>query len=166
MKQPTLSMIVAMGENRMIGKNNQMPWHLPDDLKYFKAQTLNKPVVMGRKTFESIGARPLPQRPNLVISRNPDFKAEGVQVFGSVDAALAALQDYPEIIIMGGGQIYAQWIDQVDQLYITEVKASPEGDTFFPPIDQQAWLEVSRHTHPADERHAFAFDFVVYQRRD
>lgn len=162
----TLSMIVAMAQNRMIGKDNKMPWHLPDDLKYFKSKTLNKPVVMGRKTFESIGSKPLPNRPNLIISRNPNFKPDGAQVFNSVEAALACLKDYPEVMIMGGAQIYAQWIDRVDQLYITEVKASPEGDAFFPPIDHQAWYEDSREPHLADDRHAFAFDFVVYKRRE
>ena len=165
-KSQTLSMIVAMGQNRMVGKDNKMPWHLPDDLKYFKSKTLNKPVIMGRKTFESIGSKPLPNRPNLIISRNEAFQAEGAIVFNSVEAALAELADYAEVMIMGGAQIYAQWIDQVDQLYITEVKASPQGDVFFPAIDHQAWMEVSREPHPADERHAFAFDFVVYKRRN
>lgn len=162
---PILSMIVAMGENRMIGKDNKMPWHLPDDLKYFKAKTLNKPVIMGRKTFESIGSKPLPNRPNFIISRNDKFQAEGARVFNSVESVLAQLKDYPEVMIMGGAQIYAQWIDRVDQLYITEVKASPEGDAFFPVIDHQAWSEMSREPHLADDRHAFAFDFVVYKRR-
>ncbi|MBE0494671.1 MAG: dihydrofolate reductase [Thiomicrospira sp.] len=165
-KSQTLSMIVAMGQNRMIGKDNKMPWHLPDDLKYFKSKTLNKPVIMGRKTFESIGSKPLPNRPNLIISRNESFQAEGAKVFNSVEAALAELKECEEVMIMGGAQIYAQWLDRVDQLYITEVKASPEGDAFFPVIDHQAWYEVSREVHPADERHAFAFDFVVYKRRN
>jgi dihydrofolate reductase len=161
--KPTLMMIVAMAKNRMIGKDNQMPWHLPDDLKYFKAQTLNKPVIMGRKTFESIGSRPLPNRPNLVISRNPDFKHQGVSVFKSVEDAIASVSGYPEIVIMGGAQIYAQWINQVDRLLITEVNAAPEGDAFFPPIDNQAWLEISRQHHEADERHCYPFDFVEYR---
>ena len=162
--QSRLIMIVAMAKNRMIGKNNQMPWHLPDDLKYFKAQTLNKPVIMGRKTFESIGSRPLPNRPNLVISRNTEFSAKDVQVFNSVESAIASLADAPEIVIMGGAQIYAQWIDRVDRLLVTEVNATPDGDAFFPEIDHQAWLEVSRLPHPADERHAYAFDFVEFIR--
>ncbi|UQB42618.1 dihydrofolate reductase [Thiomicrospira microaerophila] len=163
--KPKLMMIVAMAKNRMIGLNNKMPWHLPDDLKYFKAQTLNKPVIMGRKTFESIGARPLPNRPNLVISRNAEFKAEGIEVFNSVEEAINSVADSPEVVIMGGAQIYAQWIDQVDRLLITEVDAEPQGDAFFPVVDQQAWLEVSRIAHAADERHAFSFDFVEYQRK-
>ncbi|AHF01820.1 diacylglycerol kinase [Thiomicrospira aerophila AL3] len=164
-KRPKLMMIVAMAKNRMIGKDNQMPWHLPDDLKYFKAQTLNKPVIMGRKTFESIGARPLPNRPNLVISRNPDFQAEGIQVFDSVELAIESVAEADEVVIMGGAQLYAQWLDKVDRLLITEVDAAPEGDAFFPVIDRQAWREVSRQHHPADARHPFAFDFVEYHKR-
>ncbi|WFE67849.1 dihydrofolate reductase [Thiomicrospira sp. R3] len=163
--KPTLMMIVAMAKNRMIGLNNKMPWHLPDDLKYFKAQTLNKPVIMGRKTFESIGARALPNRPNLVISRNPDFSAAGSVVFNSVEKAIESVSDAPEIVIMGGAQIYAQWVDKVDRLLITEVNAEPQGDAFFPQLDKQAWLEVSRKAHVADENHCYAFDFVEYQRR-
>lgn len=163
MKQPKLMMIVAMAKNRMIGKDNQMPWHLPDDLKYFKAQTLNKPVIMGRKTFESIGARPLPNRPNLVVSRNADFQADGIQVFDSVESAISAVRDADEVVIMGGAQIYAQWLEKVDRLLITEVDAAPQGDAFFPAIDHQAWCEVSRQHHPADAQHLFAFDFVEYQ---
>lgn len=165
MTRPKLSIIVAMAKNRMIGKDNKMPWHLPDDLKYFKAQTLNKPVIMGRKTFESLGSRPLPNRPNLVISRNLDYAAADVQVFASVEAALSSVNDQTEVMIIGGAQIYTQWIDRVDQLLITEVDASPQGDAFFPPIDHQAWLEVSRQHHAADEKHPYAFDFVCYQKR-
>lgn len=163
MKQPKLMMIVAMAKNRMIGKENQMPWHLPDDLKYFKAQTLNKPVIMGRKTFESLGARPLPNRPNLVVSRNKDFSAEGIQVFDSVESAIASVANADEVVIMGGAQIYTQWVDKVDRLLITEVDATPQGDAFFPEFDQQTWREVSRQHHPADAQHLFAFDFVEYQ---
>ncbi|AEG31092.1 dihydrofolate reductase [Thiomicrospira cyclica] len=162
-KQPKLMMIVAMAKNRMIGKDNQMPWHLPDDLKYFKAQTLNKPVIMGRKTFESLGARPLPNRPNLVVSRNKDFSAEGIQVFDSVESAISAVSDADEVVIMGGAQIYTQWVNKVDRLLITEVDATPQGDAFFPVIDPQAWREVSRQHHPADAQHKFTFDFVEYQ---
>jgi dihydrofolate reductase len=161
--KPKLMMIVAMAKNRMIGKDNQMPWHLPDDLKYFKAQTLNKPVIMGRKTFQSIGSRPLPNRPNLVISRNPEFQCEGIQVFHSVEQALDSVAEADEVVIMGGAQLYAQWLDKVDRLLITEVDAAPQGDAFFPVIDQQAWREVSRQHHPADAQHIFAFDFVEYQ---
>jgi dihydrofolate reductase len=163
MKQPKLMIIVAMAKNRMIGKDNQMPWHLPDDLKYFKAQTLNKPVIMGRKTFESLGSRPLPNRPNLVVSRNVEYKPEGVQVFDSVENAIASVANADEVVIMGGAQIYAQWVNKVDRLLITEVDAEPEGDAFFPEFDQQAWREVSRQHHPGDVQHEFAFDFVEYQ---
>lgn len=163
-----VSLIVAMGKNRMIGLNNQMPWHLPDDLKYFKAQTLNKPVLMGRKTFESIGSRPLPKRLNIVISRAPQFQAEGVQVYADLNQALQALQalkQYEEVMIMGGGQIYQQTLAEADRLYITEVDAAPQGDTFFPEFDAQQWQQTQREHHPADDRHAYAFDFVQYERK-
>lgn len=166
MNRPKLSMIVAMAKNHIIGKDNKMPWHLPDDLKYFKVQTLNKPVIMGRKTFESLGSRPLPNRPNLVISRNPNYLAFGAEVFSSVEAAIASQNDAVEIMLIGGAQIYTQWIDRVDQLLITEVDLNPEGDAFFPPIDYQAWREVSRQHHAVDEKHPYSFDFVCYQKRD
>lgn len=169
-------MIVAMAKNHMIGKDNQMPWHLPDDLKYFKAQTLNKPVIMGRKTFESLGSKPLPNRPNLVITRNAEFQAAGIEVFNSVEAAIESVKDQPEIVIMGGAQIYQQWIDKVDRLLITEVDVELDGDAYFPEFKRadsadtaatshnQAWLEVSRQHHPIDEKHQYAFDFVEYKK--
>lgn len=161
-----LMMIVAMAKNRMIGKDNQMPWHLPDDLKYFKAQTLNKPVIMGRKTFESLGSRPLPNRPNLVITRNVEFQAVGVEVFNSVESALESVKTFPEVVIMGGAQIYQQWIDKVDRLLITEVEVELDGDAYFPDFKagNQIWLEVSRKHHSIDEKHKYAFDFVEYKK--
>ena len=161
-----LSMIAAMTKNRVIGKDNDMPWHLPDDLQFFKKNTLGKPVIMGRKTFESIGCRPLPKRPNLVISRQTDLDYP-VPVFDSVDSALLALQDDnpQEVVIMGGGQLYAQMVDQVERLYLTLIDAEIEGDTYFPDWTQVGeWFEVSREHHPADERHAYAFDFVVLEK--
>lgn len=165
MSRPKLMMIVAMAKNHMIGKDNKMPWHLPDDLKYFKAQTLNKPVIMGRKTFESLGSRPLPKRPNLVVSRNASFQADGIKVFDSVETAINSVKDVNEVVIMGGAQIYAQWINQVDRLLITEVETELDGDAYFPVIDHQAWYEVSREHHPQDDKHTFAFDFVEYKKR-
>ncbi|BBP46545.1 dihydrofolate reductase [Thiosulfatimonas sediminis] len=161
-----LSMIAAMTRNRVIGKDNDMPWHLPDDLQFFKKNTLGKPVIMGRKTFESLGCRPLPKRPNLVISRQTDL-GYSVPVFASVEAALKDIkQDNPqEVVIMGGGQLYRQMVDQVDRLYLTLIDAEIDGDTYFPDWTQAGeWFEVSREHHPADERHAYAFDFVVLDR--
>jgi dihydrofolate reductase len=164
MSQPTISMIVAMAKNRMIGLGNKMPWHLPDDLRYFKAKTLNKPVVMGRKTFESIGAKPLPNRRNIIITRDKNFQSPGIELFYDLDTALAALHNEREIMIIGGAQIYQQMLDKAQKLYITEVAVELEGDAYFPQWNQQAWLEVKREAHSADERHRYAFDFVEYDR--
>ena len=161
-----ISMIAAMTKDRVIGKDNDMPWHLPDDLQFFKKNTLGKPVVMGRKTFESIGCRPLSGRPNFVISSQTDL-GYLVPVLSSVDEAIkAAKADNPqEIVIMGGGQLYAQMLPEAERLYLTLIDAQIDGDTHFPDWTKEGeWFEVSREHHPADERHAYAFDFVVLER--
>ncbi|MBN2646176.1 MAG: type 3 dihydrofolate reductase [Thiotrichales bacterium] len=161
-----LSMIAAMSQNRVIGKDNTMPWHLPDDLQWFKRQTIGKPVIMGRKTFESLGCRPLPNRQNMVISRQKELKYS-VPVFASVEQALTALKpDNPqEVVIIGGGQLYQQLLHQVDRLYLTLIHAEIEGDTYFPDWTQEGrWFEVAREHHPADARHTYAFDFVILER--
>jgi dihydrofolate reductase len=159
-----IAMIAAMANNRVIGLDSDMPWHLPDDLKFFKANTSGKPVIMGRKTFESIGSRPLPKRPNLVISRNAELSISGVQVFQSVEMALATLQDAEEVIIMGGGQIYQQMLPLADKLYLTMIDADLKGDTQFPDWTEFQWNEIERVSHPVDERHAYAFEFVTLVR--
>ena len=142
-----LSLIVAMANNRTIGLNNTLPWHLPGDLKYFKSITMGKPIVMGRKTFDSIG-RPLPNRLNIVITRNTNWSFSGVEVALSLDQAknIVSLMDesMSEIMVIGGSEIYNTAIDQADRLYITRVQASFEGDTFFPLFDEEIWHEVSR----------------------
>lgn len=161
-------MIAAVARNGVIGMTNEMPWRLPSDLKQFKALTIGKPVVMGRKTFESLG-RALPGRPNIVISRN-GYKAEGAEVVPTIEAALeqakalAADLGTEEVIVMGGGQIYAQAMDQADRLEITEVQADPEGDTHFPEIDTSQWREVARTKGDRSERDSAHFDFVTYRR--
>ncbi|GAB6070747.1 type 3 dihydrofolate reductase [Thiomicrorhabdus hydrogeniphila] len=159
-----IAMIAAMANNRVIGLDNDMPWHLPDDLKFFKSVTTGKPVIMGRKTFESIGSRPLPNRPNFVISRQAGFNAPGASVFSSVDDALAELSNAEEVIIMGGGQLYKEMLVKADTLYLTQIEANIDGDTFFPDWTQMQWKEVAREHHDADERHQYAFDFVTLQR--
>ena len=159
-----IAMIAAMAKNRVIGLENDMPWHLPDDLKFFKATTTGKPVIMGRKTFESIGSKPLPNRPNYVISRQADFHAEGAQVFGSIEEVLAQLSDADEVIIMGGGQLYSMMLAQADKLYLTLIDANIEGDTHFPDWTLLAWNELAREHHTKDERHAYEFDFVTLER--
>ncbi|MDG4811810.1 type 3 dihydrofolate reductase [Hydrogenovibrio sp. 3SP14C1] len=164
-KDMNLSLIAAMDKNRVIGADNDMPWHLPDDLKFFKANTLNKPVVMGRKTFESIGSRPLPNRRNLVITRNADYEAKGVEVFHSVEEALKTCSSDEEVIIMGGGQLYAQMMPFANKLYVTLVEADVEGDTIFPEWLAEEWQEISKERHDKDERHAYAFEFMTLIRK-
>ncbi|NPA71797.1 MAG: type 3 dihydrofolate reductase [Gammaproteobacteria bacterium] len=159
-----IAMIAAMSKDRVIGLDNDMPWHLPDDLKFFKAKTTGKPVIMGRKTFESIGSRPLPNRPNVVISRNKALVIEGVQVFNSIEDALDAFQTAEEVIIMGGGQLYKQMLPKADRLYLTLIDVTLEGDTLFPDWAGLAWREVERERHDKDARHAYAFTFLTLDR--
>ncbi|ADZ69805.1 Probable dihydrofolate reductase protein [Polymorphum gilvum SL003B-26A1] len=155
----------------MIGADNDMPWHLPSDLRHFKTITLGKPVVMGRKTFESLG-RPLPGRPNIVISRQPAYAPEGVEVAGSLADALARAADLAadlgadEIVVMGGGQIYAEAMALADRLEITEVRARPEGDTRFPAIDRDVWQETARVEGVRGEKDSACFCHVTWRRKD
>jgi dihydrofolate reductase len=167
-----IALIVAMGSNRAIGKDNTMPWHLPEDLKYFKRCTLHKPVIMGRNTYESIG-KPLPQRSNIIISRNPDYQVEGASVVSSVAAALqlaaalcqsAAEPEDSEVMVIGGAQIYAQTLPLAERLYLTEVDASPDADAWFPAFARAEWREVARESHPACARNPYPYSFVVLER--
>lgn len=161
-----ISMIAAMAHDRVIGKDNQMPWHLPADLAHFKRVTLGKPVLMGRKTFESIG-RPLPGRRNLVISRNPDYQAEGIEVVGSVEAALALLagSSVEELMVIGGGHLYAEMLPSADCLYLTRIDLAVEGDTRFPAFDDGQWQRVDCESHPADEKNPHPYSFETWQHR-
>lgn len=162
----TISLIVAMSENRIIGANGDLPWHLPADLKFFKATTLGKPIIMGRKTFDSIG-RPLPGRKNIVITRNANWHHDGVDVAATMDDAIALAGDTAEadeIMVTGGAQIYVQAMPQVDRMYITEVAVVVDGDTYFPEFSPDEWTEVSRKHHAADEGQP-AYAFVVYERQ-
>ena len=156
------SIIVAMAHNRVIGAKNDMPWHLPADLKYFKRITLGKPIIMGRKTFDSIG-RPLPGRQNIVVTRNGSWAHEGVDVATSLEAALALVDEAEEIMITGGAQIFEMAMDAVDRLYITEIDLDVEGDTYFPEFQVSDWKEISREAHPIEEGRP-AYSFVVYDR--
>jgi dihydrofolate reductase len=158
-----LALIVAMAENRVIGRNNQLPWRIPADLRHFKALTLGKPVIMGRKTYESIG-RPLPGRDNIVISADSGYQAEGCQVVHSVEQALEAAGSCEEAMIIGGANLYRQTLENADRLYLTLVKAEPEGDTWFPEIELQQWREIERQAHTADESNEYDYDFVVLER--
>ena len=138
-----LSIIVAMDDNQLIGKDNALPWHLPADLGYFKKTTTGKTVLMGRKTYESIG-RPLPNRRNVVVSRNTDFEAEGCEVVGSIEAALELAKDDDEVMVMGGASFYEQMLPSADRLYITQIEGEYEGDAHFPKFDRSEFKEISR----------------------
>ncbi|QPL53909.1 type 3 dihydrofolate reductase [Vibrio navarrensis] len=157
-----ISMIAAMAENRIIGKENQMPWHLPADFAWFKSCTMGKPVVMGRKTFESIG-RPLPGRKNIVISRDTALSIEGVSIVHSIEAALTEAGDSEEVMIIGGGSIYAECLPKADRLYLTFIDANVDGDTQFPEWGE-GWYESHREHYSADEKNRFAMDFVILER--
>jgi dihydrofolate reductase len=158
-----ISIIVAAAQNGAIGSNNRLPWHLPDDLKRFKALSLGKPIVMGRRTFDSIG-RPLPGRTNIVVSRQAGLALEGVLVVQSLDAALAAAGSVPEIVVIGGAEIFRQVLPRTDTIHLTRVHALVVGDVFFPELDPAQWREAAVEHHAADERHQYAFSFVTLQR--
>lgn len=147
----------------MIGRNRQLPWRLPEDLRRFKALTWGKPILMGRRTFESIG-RALPGRLNLVMSRAADFRAAGVTVVRSLEEARRAAGDAAEIMVIGGAEIYRLTLPHADRIYLTEVHERIEGDTHFPPLDLRQWRECAREHHPADARHAQAMSFVTLER--
>ena len=158
-----ISMIVAVAENGVIGSGNQMPWHISEDLKRFKAITTGHPVVMGRKTFESLG-RPLPNRTNVVITRDPAYVAEGAVVVGSLEAAIAMFPVAEEVFIIGGGEIYRQAMPLADRLYITRIGEAFEGDTLFPDIDETLWRITGREPHAHGEKFPHPFTFIDYQR--
>lgn len=164
-----LSLIAALGENRVIGVDNSMPWHLPGDFKYFKATTLGKPIIMGRKTWDSLG-RPLPGRLNLVVTRQADLELEGAEVFTSLESAVVRAEEWAqeqgvaEVMLIGGAQLYAQGLAQADRLYLTRVALSPEGDAWFPEFDLAEWALVSEVSNPAvDDKPAYTFE--VWERR-
>ena len=163
MSAPTIRIVVAYSENRTIGRDNTLPWRLPSDLAHFKRVTLGHPILMGRNTWVSLG-RPLPGRPNLVISRNPEYQAEGATVYPSLEAALnACIQtDASAICIIGGEQVFRHALDLADEIIATEIKAQVDGDTFFPALDSSLWQEVERLPQP--EENGFNFDFVTYKR--
>jgi len=161
-------MIVATADNNVIGKDNTMPWHLPADLAYFKKVTLGKPIIMGRKTYESIG-RPLPGRRNIVISRDQNFTAVGIDTVTSVAAALALVDGsdgsdaVAEIMVIGGGAIYKHCLPNADRLYVTHIKAAIDGDTHFPNYDD-CWQRTESELRVSDEKNAYDLDFCVYER--
>lgn len=157
-----LTMVVAIDAQRGIGIDNQLPWHLPEDLAHFKRVTLGRPIIMGRKTFDSIG-RPLPGRRNIVVTRNADWRHDGVEAVTSLEAAIALVGD-EEASIIGGAQIFNAALDLADRMIVTEIARTFDCDTFFPPIDAQAWEETARERqHSATQ--GFDFDYVTYERK-
>lgn len=170
MTEPIIAIVVAVAKNGVIGRDNALPWRLSTDLKRFKVITMGKPVVMGRKTFQSIG-KPLPGRTNIVVSRDARFAPEGVVVEHSLEAALArarteaAATGADKICVIGGGEIYAQTLPLADRLYVTEVEAEATGDTTFPPIDGRLFEKISEETFPAGEKDSHPTMHVVYRRR-
>lgn len=163
--QPILSAVLAMSENRVIGKNNQLPWRLPADLKHFKAITTGHPILMGRKTYESIG-RPLPNRTNIILTHNPLFQAPGCIVVTSVDEAIrdASLENKEEIFVIGGAEIYKLLLPVTQRIYLTIVHHQFEGDAYFPELVEGAWKEVEKIEHRADGENAYDYSFLRLER--
>lgn len=166
--RPTISFVVARADNGVIGRDNALPWHLPADLRHFKRLTVGKPVVMGRKTFDSIG-KPLPGRHNIVMTRDPDWRAEGVTVVANLAEAVAAAGLDPksraeEVMIIGGAAVYAEALPVATRVYLTEVHDAPAGDTVLPAFDPARWRETAREAHPAEDGRP-AYSFVTLERR-
>ncbi len=156
-------MIAAMGKDRVIGLDNTMPWHLPADLQWFKKTTMDSPIIMGRKTYDSIG-RPLPGRLNIILSRNVELQIEGCTVVNSLDAALLAAEGAEEVFITGGAHLYEKFLDFADKLYLTLIEADFEGDTYFPDYTQYQWHETERIEISADENNPYPYSFVTLER--
>ena len=160
----TLSLIWAMADNRVIGIENRLPWKLHADMKWFRQNTLGKPIIMGRLTFESFGAKPLPGRRNIIVSRNPNYSADGVETFNSLEAALEATSDADEVMLIGGMSLYQQALPLADRLYMTLVHADVKGDAWFPEFDLHQWQERERHDFPADEKNPHPYSFIILDK--
>jgi dihydrofolate reductase len=160
---PSVSIIAAMAENRVIGRDNALPWRLPADLQHFKALTVGKPIVMGRKTWESLPGL-LPDRPHIIISGNRDYRADGCVVVHSLEAALDAAGEAPEIMVVGGARIYEQALPLAQRIYLTLVHTEMEGDSLFPEFDLDLWHELEREHCPSDENNPYPYTFLTLQR--
>jgi dihydrofolate reductase len=158
----TISFVVAAAENGVIGRDNGLPWRLPGDLQHFKAVTLGKPVLMGRKTWDSIG-RPLPGRHNIVVSRRPDLSIQGCTVVDTIERAVELTRTEPELMVIGGAEIFKLLLPRAERLYLTRVHANVPGDVYLPDLGQ-GWIERSREYHAADEKNEFAYSFVLLER--
>jgi dihydrofolate reductase len=163
--KPQISIIAAMADDRAIGIENRLPWKLPADMKWFRRHTLGKPVVMGRKTFESFGGRPLPERLNIVVTRDESYQADGAVVVHDIDEAIAAAGGVEEVMIIGGESFYGQMLPRANRFYITLVHGRFEADAWFPGFDWNEWREVAREEHPADEKNAYACSFLILERK-
>ena len=159
-----VAFVVAVSRNGVIGRNGGLPWHISTDLKRFKAITMGKPLIMGRKTWESLPKKPLPGRPNIVITRQKNYRAEGASVVSDIPSALAAAGQVEEICVIGGGEIFDMFLAQTDRIYLTEVDLEVDGDTFFPPIDPAQWTETAREIHPRGPNDSAGFVLRVLDR--
>jgi len=164
MNAPLVTLIVAVADSGVIGRDNALPWRLPEDLKRFKRLTLGKPVVMGRKTFESIG-KPLPGRRNIVVTRDPNYRREGIEVVNGIDAALRATGGALEIMVIGGAELFRELLPRAGRVHLTRVHGDVAGDVVWPALDDREWRVVEREEYAADERHAFAMTFEVWEKR-
>jgi dihydrofolate reductase len=162
---PTISIIAAMAENRVIGRDNALPWRLPADLRHFKSLTIGKPIVMGRKTWESLPGL-LPEREHIVITRQPDYRADGCSIAHSIEQALVAAGEVDEVMIVGGAELYRQALPLARRIYLTLVKGEPEGDAWFPEFDVTKWRELERQTHQPDAKNPVAYTFLTLVRRE
>lgn len=163
-KTPEIVIVAALARNGVIGRDNDLPWRLKADLQHFRALTMGHPILMGRNTWESLG-RPLPGRRNMVVSRDPQFRADGAEVFASPEAAIAAAAGAERIFVIGGAQLYASMLPRAERLVLTEVWADVEGDAHFPMLDRDDFIEERRDSRQADADNEFDFDFVEYRRR-
>lgn len=160
---PVLSLVVAVADNAVIGRGGGLPWHLPADLRHFKVLTMGKPMLMGRRTWESLPGL-LPGRTHIVLSRTPGYQAPGCTVVGSLEQALQAAGDAPELMVIGGAALFAETLPRARRLYLTRIHATIEGDTFFPPYDPSQWRETAREHREADERNPYACTFITLER--
>lgn len=158
-----LSLVAAMTPKHVIGKNNQLPWQMPADLAHFKKLTLSKPIIMGRKTYQSIG-RLLPGRKNIIVTRDKNFQVEGAEIFHDLNTALKSVEHYPEVCVIGGGDIFTQALPLADILYLTYIYTDITGDSFFPDVDKNKFTEVSREEHKADEHNPYDYSFVMLKK--
>ncbi|MFV2057253.1 MAG: dihydrofolate reductase [Thiohalomonadales bacterium] len=161
----SISIILAMSQNNVIGINNSLPWKLPADMRWFRKNTLGKTILMGRKTFESFGAKALPERRNLIVSSAVDYKAQGAEVFSSLTSAFAAVSEDDELMVMGGSTIYQQCLPLCQTIYLTTVHANIDGDAYFPTIDKSSWIERYSEHCETDERHAYRYSFFILDRK-